>query len=167
MMARSVRKFSETLDLRRLPAVRIRSHRYFPIAMVVAAFLVLACSHIWQRVRVLTLVHETALLREQHRLLADAASKVHDDIASLSLASRIETYAVDTLGMIQVPVDRLYTLQFRDEEEEPVDELTRVFSSIKRVTDYLPVITESQATAGELPQFMLEPEELYGEGAQQ
>jgi hypothetical protein len=165
-MARSVRKFTQTLDLRKLPAVRIRSHRYFPIGVVVAAFLVLACGHIWQRVRVMTLVHQTAVLREQHRLLADAASKVKDDIASLSLASRIESYATDTLGMIRVPVDRLYTLQHRHEEAEPLDELARVFTSIKRVADYLPVVSESRATASEVPRFMLEPDELYGEGGQ-
>ncbi|MCB2229727.1 hypothetical protein KQH82_03355 [bacterium] len=166
-MARSVRKFSETLDLRKLPMVRIRSHRYFPVAVVVVAFLVLACLHIWQRVTVMTLVHETALLREENRKLVDASSKVADDVAALSLASRIEDYATDSLGMIRVPADRLFTLQQRDDETEPLDELARVFSSIRRVADYLPVVTESQANASEVPRFMLEPDELYGEDSAQ
>ncbi|MBD3402215.1 hypothetical protein GF420_04920 [candidate division GN15 bacterium] len=162
-MAKSVRKFSQTLDLRKLPTIRLRSHRYFPIAMVIAAFLALACIHIWQRVQVMTLVHETALLREERRQLVDAANKVHDEIAALSLASRIERYATDTLGMVRVPGDRLFTLQYHEESVEPLNELARVFTSIRRVADNLPAVAETQASAGEVPQFLLDPEELYGE----
>lgn len=155
-MAQSIRKFTQTVDLSALPFNRLRKHRYFPIAVVVAGVLSLACLHIWQRVQVMTLVHETALLREQNRQLHQVALKLDDDVARLSMASRIETYAIDTLGMVRVSAERLFTMVRKHESVEPADQLSQVFSSIKRVASHLPVVTETQAQAGEAPVLILE-----------
>jgi hypothetical protein len=156
-MARSIRNFTQTLNTKSLPLIRIRSNRYVQVSLVVLAVLSLACLHIWQRVRVMTLVHETALLRQENRQLVDARTKLDDDIALLSAASRIERYATDTLNLIPVPVDRLFTVVPENEPERPVDELSQMFSSIKRVASAFPTITESRATAGELPTLLAEP----------
>ena len=157
-MARSIRKFSETLDIRSLFINRLRSHRLFPIAVVAVVLLSVSCIHVWQRVRVMALVHETALLRDYNRQIVDASKKLRDEIATLSAASRIEGYAVDTLGMIRVPAERMFTLEREEHREEPMDELAQVFSSIRRLADYFPVVTETQASAGEVPELQVDLE---------
>ena len=154
-MGRSIRKFSQTVDFTQLPFHRLRKHRYFPLAVVILAGLFFACLHIWQRVQVMTLVHETALLRERNHQLNQVAHKLQDDITALSMTSRIEVYASDTLGLIRMPADRLFTLVRNRDAGEPISELAQVFSSIKRVADHIPTISETQAQAGEAPELIL------------
>lgn len=154
-MAHSVRKFSQTVNFSKLPFRRLRKHRYFPIGVVVAALLFFSCLHIWQRVQVMTLVHETALLRDRNHELVQVAHKLNDDIAGLTMASRIENYAVDSLGLQRIPADKLFTLIRERDEDEPASELAQVFRSIERIAAYIPTITESQARAGEAPELVL------------
>lgn len=161
-MARSIRKFTQTVDLSALPFNRLRKHRYFPLTVVVAGVLLLGCLHIWQRVQVMTLVHETALLREKNRQLNQIELRLDDEVARLSVAGRIETYAADTLGLERVPATRLFTMVRKHESVEPADRLSQVFSSIKRVAEHLPVVSETQAQAGEAPILILD--DTIGEG---
>jgi len=149
-MGRAVRQFKETVDIRSLPLSRLRSHPYFPAAVVIAALLFVACLHIWQRVRVIKLVKEVAELREDNRGLVDVARKLHNDIAALSMATRIEAYATDTLGMQPVAAHRLFTLVRERDKDVPRDELATMLSSIQRVAKYLPALTETGANAAEL-----------------
>jgi cell division protein FtsL len=149
-MVRSVRKFTETLAVSSGPLKRIRRHRYFPVVSIVTAILAISCLHVWQRVRVITLVHETALLRETNRQMVNSYRKVQDDITSLAMASRVERYAVDTLGMVRVKADQLFTILREPDEDRPLDELAGIFTSIKRVADNLPVVSETEAAAGEI-----------------
>lgn len=154
-MAHSIRKFSQTVNFSRLPFRRLRNHRYFPIAVVVAAVLFFSCLHIWQRFQVMTLVRETALLRERNHELNQVAHKLHDDIAGLSMASRIEIYAADSLGLMRIPPEKMFTLVRERGEREPMSELARIFSSIERVAAYFPTISETEARAGEAPVLIL------------
>ncbi len=149
-MATAIRKFKETIDFRSLWFKRLRSHRYFPFGVVIAALLLLACVHIWQRVHVIKLVGEVGELRNTNRILVDNARKTQNEIATLSIGTRIETYARDTLGMRTIPGDRLFTLVRKRDKDVPRDELATILSSIGRVAEYLPVVTETKAKAVEL-----------------
>jgi cell division protein FtsL len=152
-MTRSVRKFKETIEMRALPFKRLQSHRYFPAAIIALVVLTAACVHVWQRVVVMSLVHEVALLQKDSRELVDNIEKVQSEIAALSMGTRIEQFAQDSLGLQRVTPTQLYTLEREEEKEEKTedsDELTVMLSSIKRVADYLPALTQAQAQVTEL-----------------
>lgn len=129
---------------------RMRSHRFFAIGATAVALLAAACLHIWQRVMVIELAKEVSSLRSENVSLVDDLKKIESDIASLSMASRIEKYAADSLGLQPMSPDRLFTLVKKSEKGIPADELSVMFSSIKRVADYLPVVSEAEASAKEL-----------------
>jgi len=164
-MKKPVRKFKETIEIRTSVWNRIRSHRHSPLALFAVAFL-LACSfHIWQRVKVLALVSEVAELRQENRSLIDASTKLNTEIAALSMSSRVECYAADSLGMKPVEADRIYTmLRERDMTERP-DEFGMMLEAFERVTRHLPVIAPSQATARELKRIKFEDDDEQGEGS--
>lgn len=149
-MARSVRKFKETIEFRSLPFNRLRSHRYFPATVLALVILAAACIHIWQRVVVISLVKEVSALQKENRGLVDAGHKVQTDVAALCMATRIERYALDTLGLKRVSPDSIYTLVPRSVGELSSDELTTMMSSIRRVAEYLPVLTDANAAAKKL-----------------
>lgn len=149
-MARSVRQFIEVLELRSLLFRRIKSHRYFPAVIITTVILTCACIHIWQRVVVMSLVTEVSALQKANLALIDNTHKVQTDIAALAMASRIERYAMDTLGFQRVRPDRLYTLVPETSGELAADRLATMISSIRRVADFIPVVTEAQGAAQEL-----------------
>ena len=152
-MKKSMRRFSETVQIQSSILNRFRSHRYFPLAMLVVIVLLASCIHIWQRVMVLDLVHKVSCLKIDNASLIDDARKVHSDIAFLSSSARIEQYASDSLGLKTVPAERLYTLiRTRQEISEPVDDIAVVLAAVKRVAAYIPSVTRANVTAGELPQ---------------
>lgn len=158
MKARSIRNFKETLEMRSQLFKRLQRHRYFPIALIAAVILAASCLHVWQRVMVIGLVKEVSHLQKENRRLVDDTQKVQSEIASLCMSARIENYAADSLGMSSVPVDHLYTLVPEASRRVPTDELATMLSSIKRVAEYLPVLTEAQAGAAELRPIKFEPE---------
>ena len=149
-MKRAVRKFKETVEIRSSLINRVRSNRYLPMAVLVAVVLTAACVHIWQRVRVLDLVYEVSLLRQENQALGDDLRKVYSDVSSLSMSARIESYASDTLGLQTVPAEKLFTLVPRDGTGPEADDFERVLTAMKRMATYLPAVTETQASAGEL-----------------
>ncbi len=120
------------------------------MVVIALALLAAACVHVWQRVMVIELAKEVATLRGENRSLVDDTRKLRSEIVALSMATRIERYAVDSLGLQPVTADRLLTLVKESEKDIPYDELTVMFSSIKRIADYLPVLTEAEATARDL-----------------
>ena len=146
MRGRSVRKFKEAVEIRSHLAKKIQTNRYFPAAVIIALLLVVACTHVWQRVKVMGLVHEVALLQKKNVTLVDDLQKVNTEIASLSMSTRIERYAQDSLGLTRVTPDRLYTLVPKTYKQTRSDELSTMFSSIRKVADFLPSLTEAQAT---------------------
>ncbi|MBD3257265.1 hypothetical protein GF377_02440 [candidate division GN15 bacterium] len=159
----AVRQFAETIRMRSAPLKRLQAHRYFPVVLIAVAVLSAACIHVWQRVVVIGLVHEVALLQQEQRALVDDVEKVQSDLARLSMSSRIELYAADSLGMHRVTPNRLYTLVPGSAKEARGDEFATMLSSIKRVADYLPALTETQAGASELKPIRIEPTDEEGE----
>jgi len=159
MRARSVRKFKETVEFRALPLNRLKSHRYFPTAVIALVVLLAACIHVWQRVVVISLVKEVSALEKENRALVDDAHKLQSDITSLSMSSRIERYAADSLGLQRIQPDNLFTITSYDDGRLVTDEWSAMISSIKRVADYLPVVTEAKAEARELEPIKFEPDE--------
>ena len=155
MIRKPVRKFKETLDIRSSILVRVRSHRYFPVSLLITVFLMASVIHIWQRVRVLELVREVSELRTHKAVLADDATRLNAQIAALSLAGRVETYARDTLGLVPLSAERLFSLVRKDKVRE-MDDLTVVLQAIERVTEHMPVISETRAAAGELPRVRID-----------
>jgi len=164
MRARSVRKFKETVEFRALPLNRLKSHRYFPTAVIALVILLAACIHVWQRVVVISLVKEVSVLEKENRALVDDAHKLQSDITSLSMSSRIERYAADSLGLQRIQPDNLFTITSYDDGRLVTDEWSAMISSIKRVADYLPVVTEAKAEARELEPIKFETDEERGDG---
>ncbi|MEW5795131.1 MAG: cell division protein FtsL [Candidatus Zixiibacteriota bacterium] len=151
MKARSLRKYKETVEIRSLLFNRLRTHRYFPIAVMALLITGAACIHVWQRVVVLSLVKEVAALEKENRGLVDDAHKIQTEIAALSMATRIERFASDTLGLQRPSPNGLYTMTPVDiEMAESQDAFAALVSSIRRMADYLPERTEARAAAQEL-----------------
>lgn len=146
-MKKAVRRFKETVEFESSILNSIRSHRYFSVTVLVCALLLAACVHIWQRVKVMELVREVSYLKRENASLLDDKKKLCSEIASLSMASRIERYASDSLGMRRVSADRLFTLIPKREKIAERDDLELMFSAIKRVADYVPVVSQARANA--------------------
>jgi cell division protein FtsL len=147
-MKQPVRKFKETVEIRTQVLYRIRSHRYYPAALLVFVLMLAASIHIWQRVQVIALVKEAALLRAENSSLIDDATKYEAEIASLMTASRIMAYARDTLGMCPVSAEKLFTLVSKEKAARPApDELAMMKQALDRITEHLPTLTENQAAA--------------------
>lgn len=148
-MVQSVRTFKETLDMRRFSLRRIRSHKYATAVALAVLILAIACVHIWQRVTVIQLAKDVARLQVERHELVDNARKVNSEVASLSMSARIETYAIDSLGLLPVPGDRLYTVitESKGPQEAHSDQLTTLVDALKRVGDHLPVLSGTQASA--------------------
>ena len=149
-MATTVRKFKETVDLQSLGLKRLKSHKYFPAVTLIVAFLAVSGFHIWQRVHVLSLVRDVAELREENRHLIDLTRKTHNEIASLSMNSRIERYAQDTLGLSLISASRLLTLERPEETMKKPDRLEMVLTSLENVGKYLPTLSNNPVNAAEL-----------------
>ncbi len=150
-MSRSVRQFKETIEMRSLSPLRFRSNKYFPAATLLSALLLVACLHIWQRVHVIHLVREVGELTITNQHLVDETKKTQTEVAALTMASRVQEYAADSLGMKPMSTDRLVTIvKGHETAPPPTDELANVVNSFKRVVDYLPVMEETKAAANEL-----------------
>ena len=162
-MKKTVRKFKETVEIQSSFLQRLRSHRYFTVIVLAGAFLMVSCFYVWQRVRVLELVKDVASLDKDQAELLDDLRKVRSDIASLTLAARIEVYATDTLGMKPIEADRLFTLAPKKSKRVESDDLAAMISAIRHVADYMPVISEAEVRADELRIINLDT--ISGEGA--
>ncbi len=152
-MADSVRKFKETVEFQSGFLTRIRQHRHFGLGVISATLLLVACIHIWQRVHVIHLVQEVDALKGQNALMVDETKKAQMDIAGLSRATRISTCAAESLGLQPIQADRLYTIQLQTEKvmhRDTTGELASVMTSMKRVADFMPVMSEAKAGSSEL-----------------
>ena len=156
-MARSLRKFKETVEIRAGLFHRMRTHRHFSTCLIAAILVVVACVHIWQRVHVIRLSQQVGALRDENRNLIDATKKVRSEIAALSMGSRIEVYAADSLGLLPVAAERLVIIdRERTKQDVKPDELGNVLTSIKRVSDYLPVLSEAKAEPAEFQRIIFD-----------
>jgi len=155
-MHHAVRQFKEIVDINGSIFNRLRKNRYFPYALLTTVFLAAACIHLWQRVHVLRLVSEVQELTKENIKLDDIQKKLYSEVARLSMATRIEKYAIDTLGMIHVPADRLYTLIPGDKSRRDRGDLEAMSEAVRRIVEYLPVTSENMAMAGEPSQIRID-----------
>ena len=158
MISRKIRSFNETAELKGLPLQRIKSHRYFAPVAIATVLLVVACFHVWQRVVVINLVTEVSTLQQANRRLVDVARKLQSETSALTMSNRIEAFARDSLKLQSVSFDRLYTLAPGNSEPRSEDELSLLLSSIKRVGEYLPAVSEAQAEERDLRPIHLTPD---------
>jgi len=165
MKPRTLRNYKETVEMRAMPLNRIRTHRYFPLAVIAVFLTAAACVHVWQRVVVISLVKGVALLEKENRGLVDDGHKAQTEIAGLSMATRIERYAVDSLGMQRIQPSASFVLEPFQKQEQSPDELAAMFTSIRRVAEYLPERTEARAAAQELQPIKFDTIEYEEEGA--
>ncbi|MFH1688502.1 MAG: hypothetical protein ABIE70_13405 [bacterium] len=163
-MRRPVRKFAETIRIESSLANRLRSHRYFPVAVLVSVVLTACVLHVWQRVRVLDCVGDVARLRQENAALVDASTKLSAEIASLCTSERIEKYASDTLHLKPIGADRIFTLAAEDKETPDTDQFAELVRAIERVGRYMPVVSTSQATAADLKRIRFDEELQNGGG---
>lgn len=161
-MQKTVRQFKEMLDIKGSIYNRLRANRFMPYVLLAFAILMAACVHIWQRVHVIELVKEVSQLTKEQTRLDDELKKVNSDIATLSMESRIEKFAKDTLGMIPVPADQLYTLVPNESYSYKKDDFHSMLAAIKRVTDYVPRPSENSALAGEPSMIKIDSTESTG-----
>jgi cell division protein FtsL len=147
-MKDAVRRFKETVENRSVAVTKGRWRRYVSVFVLVVMIIVTACFQVWQRVEVLDLVQKEGQLRQQNAMLVDESRKLHAEIAQLSTPTRIQNFAEDSLGMLPISGERLFTLVPRQEPIAPKpDDIELVFHSIKRVTENLPGISSTSATA--------------------
>jgi cell division protein FtsL len=164
-MISGIRKFKETVEIRSSLVNQVRSHRHFSLAILIAVVLMACCIHVWQRVKVKELVQDVASLTAEREGLIDRSRKTYSDIAELSLAVRIQNYATDSLGLSLVESNRMYTLLREDRPAvTPDNEMATLVSALQRVTAFLPVVVESQASAAEVDMVKFDSLPLGGDG---
>lgn len=147
-MREAVRKFKETVEIKSSRFNKLRSHRYFAVTVFAVCALLVFCFHVWQRVRVVNLVHEVSLLRQENESLLDSKKKLHSKISRLSTATRIQIYASDSLGLQPVPAEHLRTLMPLRQRQHQPDELQQMITTFQRFADFMPVVEETKAKAG-------------------
>jgi len=140
----SVERYRATDNIKKsLKKKLVSSKSVIPVIIVISC-VVLGCLHIWQRVYVMHLVRETTTLEMKNKRLKDLVKKANLGMLELSCLSRIEKIAVERLHMKGTRSENIFTLTLR--ETEPRSEgLNDIISSLKKVADNFPVISESKA----------------------
>lgn len=148
-MKDTVRLFKETVELQSSAGTKSRWRRYGWATLLSMLLLSLACLLVWQRMRVLQLVKETDALDKQRTELLDDSKKLRSDIAQLSAPGRITGYAMDSLGMMPVPLDRFYALIPSPQDSVVVHETewAQMVKSAERLWVHMPGIENSEAMA--------------------
>lgn len=155
-MRQAVRKFKETVEINSSTINKLKSHKYFSLSLLFFSFLVVACFHLWQQATVVSFVKDISQLKKENHVLLDSKKKLYSDIASLSTSSRIEQYAVDSLGLRLVEADKMLTLIPHNVISSQPDELNQMLTALKRVAEFLPVIEETRAKAGAVENIILD-----------
>jgi cell division protein FtsL len=161
-MRERVRRFAETVQMQSGLIRRIRTHRWFPAGLLATIVVLVASFHVWQRVQVLSLLTEVDQLKHEHRELIDTATKLRADMAELSMGERIESYARDSLGLVRLSAENIYTLVDDDRPKPPTDGFTNLVKAIERVGKWMPGIKEDNVNADELKRIRFHEDE--GEG---
>lgn len=140
----SVERYRATDSIRKSLKKRLVSSRTVIPVLVIGSLIVLACLHIWQRVYVMRLVKEVSVLEMENRQLTDIVKKANLEILELSSLSRIEKIAGEQLQMSGTRSENIFTLTFRESPPGP-EGLHDVISSLQKVADHLPSLSESNA----------------------
>ena len=123
---------------------RLVSSRALIPSLFIAAIILFACLHVWQRVYVFGLVKEVSRLEKESANLDDLLKKTNAEIADLSRLSRVEEVASRELGLGRTKAENMFTLVLKKPEVKR-DALDNVVLSLRKLADNLPVLTESKA----------------------
>ncbi|MCX6826929.1 MAG: hypothetical protein NTV06_06670, partial [candidate division Zixibacteria bacterium] len=92
----------------------------------------------------LSLIKEVSKLEKEQAGLTDLLKKTNTEIVDLSRLSRVESVVSQQLGLTRASAQNIFTLVVKKPEIRK-DGLDNVVSSLKKLADNLPVITESKA----------------------
>jgi len=140
----SVERYRATDSIRKSLKKKLVSSRSVIPVLVVGSLILLACLHVWQRVYVMQLVKEVSVLDKENRELHDIVKKANLEILELSSLSRIEKIAGDEFNMTGTSSENIYTLTFKESQPGP-EGLHDVISSLQKVAEHLPTLSESNA----------------------
>ncbi len=140
----SVERYRATDSIRKSLRKKLVSSRSVIPVLVVGSLILLACLHVWQRVYVMGLVKEVTVLEKKNKDLTDTVKKANLDILELSSLSRIEKIAGEQLHLSGTRSENIYTLTFKERQPAP-EGLRDVISSLQKVAEHLPTLSESNA----------------------
>ena len=143
-MSISLPRYHSTGKLRKSFRKRIISSPRLIPTLIIVSIVVFACLHIWQRVYVLGLVKEIAVVEKEREHLTDLLKKTNSDASELSRLSRMEPIAIEKLGLGRTSAENLFTLEVKKQEIK-LSGIDNVKNSLKKLADNLPVINETKA----------------------
>jgi cell division protein FtsL len=140
----SVERYRATDNIKKSLKKKLVSSKSVIPVLIVISCVVLACLHIWQRVYVMHLVTETTVLEMKNKRLKDLVKKANLEVLELSSLSRIEKIAAERLHMNGSRSENIFTLILKETDPRP-EGLNDIISSLRKVADNFPVISESKA----------------------
>lgn len=140
----SVERYRATGNIRKSLKKKLVSSRTIIPVLVIGSLIILACLHIWQRVYVMRLVKEVSALETKNKKLTDIVKKANLEILEFSSLSRIEKIASEQLHMSGTRSENIFTLTFKESTPGP-EGLQEVISSLHKIADHLPTLSESNA----------------------
>lgn len=120
--------------------------------LVIVALVLFACTLVWQRVYILNLSTEVGELKKEENQLIDLIKKNELEINDLCRRSRIEKFAGEQLGLQQTASENLFTLVSERKFTES-NKFADMLSSLKKVAEHLPVVSESKAETKDIFEF--------------
>lgn len=124
----------------------------FLTILVVSALVLFACTQIWQRVYILNLSTEVGTLKKENKTLQDLTKKSKVEINELCRHARIKELASEQFKLQQTASENLFTL-VSEHKFADTDRFSDLWTSLKKVTDHLPVITETKAETKDMFDF--------------
>ena len=148
-MKLSIQRYRATGNLKKTLGKRIVSSKTIIPVIFIGSLIILGCLHVWQRVYVMSLVKTVRSLEKDNKELRDILKKTDMDVIDLSRLARIEPIAVDELGLRKTSTENMFTLtlDYSRQERQGINE---VVSSLKKIADNLPVLTETKAAESDL-----------------
>ena len=140
----SVKRYRATDSIRKSLKKKLVSSRTVIPVLVVGSLIILACLHIWQRVYVMHLVKEVTVLEKENKQITDIVKKANLEILEFSSLSRIEKIAGEQLQMSGTRSENIFTLTLKESTPRP-EGLHDVISSLQKVAEYFPTLSESKA----------------------
>ena len=120
--------------------------------LVIVALVLFACTLVWQKVYILNLSTEVGELKKEKNEIIDLIKKNELEINDLCRRSRIEKFAGEQLGLQQTASENLFTLVSERRFTES-NKFADMLSSLKKVAEHLPVVSESKAETKDIFEF--------------
>jgi cell division protein FtsL len=122
-----------------------------PIVCWLLLILLIALGHVWQRVTVLKLSQDAKSLKGELSEIEKRYKYLNIEIASLSSVERIQSIAVDALGLTYPQAEKIIYLNepLISSPDKPED-LFALWAKLKRIPEKLIFVTEERLEAKEI-----------------